>query len=244
MLDRDRLVKEVAAYKKDSRKHFDEAVAALIALAWAGRKPDFAYSADEALWGKALALCIALSDKCAESARKRLVSAISDTFDRLNEELIWNEAYDAETQESLDMAGSHLLDLLAIWIGVAATNGWTQGYTRVMVSRYLTNPFLCPEWKSIPLSALAWGRGYARDVAEQIALIGQDAIIGGAMYAEWVDAAEKGATYYIRHRGSGYDCPECDSLCGFPIPIEQPFEFLHARCMCWPEYFYEPLPTL
>ena len=245
MLDRELLVNEVAAYKKDSKKHFDEAVAALLALAWPKRRQGFSFleGDDDTIEG-AMDICIALSDKCADSAKKRLLATISDALEGIDGEAAWDEVFGEDEQERYDMAASHLLDLLAVWIGVAVANKWTEGYTRVMISRYLANPYLCPEWKNIPRSALAWGRGYAKDVSEQIALLGQDLILGGARFAEWSDAVAMGATYYIRRRGSGYDCPECDALCGYPIPIDEPFEFLHARCMCWAEYHYEPIPTI
>jgi len=230
MLNQSHLIDTVAAYKKDSRKHFNEAVAALLALAWPYRKEGFVFDPSFALYDDALVLCMELSDKCEESARKRLQQAI--------ESLEWDGEIpeDAEALESLDMAGTHLLDLLGVWIGVAAVNGWTESYTRVMVSRYLSNPFLCPEWRNIPLSTLAWGRGYARDIAEQLAIIGQGIIISGARYAEQQDEAASGATYYIRRRGSYYDCAVCDDLAGKPIPIGVPFEIPHPRCCCFPEY--------
>ena len=101
---------------------------------------------------------------------------------------------------------------------------------------------LCPEWKEIPLDTLAWGKGYARNILEQLTLIGQGLIIGGGRYAEWVDEQAKGATYYIRRRGSNYDCDVCEGLANKPIPIEVPFEYSHARCMCYPEFHYEPMP--
>lgn len=240
MLNQSDLIDAVAAYKKDSEKHFWDAVTALLALAWPYRKKDFAFDESFALYDEAIVECINLSDKCSESARRRLYGIIEDSLDYADEEAAWDVA-ESDSIESFDMAGTHLMDLLGVWIGIAAANKWTQGYTRVMISRYIHNPFLCPEWKDIPLDALAWGRGYAKDVAEQLAVIGQGIIIGGARYAEWTDAQAKGATYYIRRRGSTYDCDICDELAGFPIPIEEPFEIPHPRCVCRPEYHYEPI---
>ena len=73
-------------------------------------------------------------------------------------------------------------------------------------------------------------------------VIGQNLIIDGARAHEWRKEMAGGATYYVRRRGSNYDCPDCDSLCGYPIPIDVPFERLHSRCVCWAEYHYDEMP--
>ena len=236
MLNQATLIDEVAAYKKDSKRHFDKAVLDLLALAWPHRKEGFTFDPSFALYDDALSICVVLSNRCAESARARLLRTI-ESLEWDGDP--WDEVYDQDEESRFDMAGTHLLDLLSIWISVAAVNGWTQGYTRVMVSRYLTNPFLCPEWSTIPLDALKWGRGYAKDIAEQLAIIGQGLIVSGARLAEQEDERERGATYYVRHRGSNYDCPDCDDLSERPIPIDVPFVTTHPRCVCWPEYFYD-----
>jgi len=239
MVSQDILIDEAAAYKKESRSHFDEALALLLALAWERRDGNFDFRADTDTWDEAMRICINLSDKCEGSALKHLRTALADLADEAD---AWMDVNERENLESFDMAGVHLLDLLAVWIGVAAVNGWTQGYTRVMITRYIHNPYLCPAWRDIPQSALAWGRGYAKDIPEQLALIGQGIIIGGARYVEWERELGKGATYYIRRRGSNYDCPVCESLANIPIPIDEPFVPSHPRCVCRPEYHYEPMP--
>jgi hypothetical protein len=144
----------------------------------------------------------------------------------------------------MDMAGSHLKSLLEIWIALAVANGIPKGELSVLISRYLNNPFASPMWNGLPKDILAWGRGYDRNIVDQLAVIGQNAIVSSARYSEWLNERNKGAQYYIRHRGSWFDCPDCDSLCEYPIPIETPFVWLHSRCMCWPEYFYEPMPNV
>ena len=239
MLNQESITSQAAAYKKDAKKRFDAALVALLALAWEWKDlvgDKFSFDADQELYNEALRICRELSDGCADDAHDRLFALVEDSM--VYDDGDWDED---EIVERLDMAGIHLLELLAVWVGVAIVNDWSQGYLRVMISRYLSNPFLCPEWKNLPLDVISWGRGYSRDIFGQITIIGQDAIIGGGRRIEWDDAVAKGATYYIRHRGSTYDCPDCDSLCGYPIPITEPFEWLHSRCCCWAEYFFEPL---
>lgn len=239
MLNQSDLIQTVAAYKEDSKDHFWEAVAALLALAWPYRKEGFKFDNTFPLYDHALVVCIDMSDACISSAKDRLSEAVED-IDWDGDP--WQEAFSVETEERFDMSGTHLLDLLAIWISIAAVNGWTKGYTRVMVSRYLSNPFLCPAWKDVQRDAIAWGRGYARDITEQLAIIGQGIILSGARYAEQEDERAKGAQYYIRRRGSTYDCPDCEEMANIPIPIEVPFVVSHPRCVCFPEYHNEPIP--
>ncbi len=241
MLSQETLIQEAAEYKKDSKGHFDEALVALLALFWPYRTEKFALEDFPAIYADAMDICITLSDKCAESAKKRLLAAIDGQLESVSDEDVWESAFGDEQMQSFDMAGVHLIDLLSVWIGVAVVNGWTQGYTRVMISRYLANPFACPEWKLVPRNAVSWGRGYDRNISEQLWVIGLDIIIYGARHAEQIDETAKGATFYIRRRGSGYNCKVCDEMANIPFPIDVPFEIPHARCCCWPEYHYEPM---
>lgn len=249
MLDNDNLSQKAASFKRPVSRAFDKAVRELVDLAW-----EYAYMGDDFLWGrdpelndKANQICRDLSDSLADKAKAIVRSIIEDSLDYYD----LDESWDREDGENyiplitrFDQQGSFLLELLEIWVALALVEGIGKSELRVMVSRYLNNPFASPLWKGIPSDALKWGRGFQRNILEQMTVIGQNAIISAARYAEWVDAMAKGAGYYIRRRGSGYDCPECDEMCGFPIPIEVPFEFLHSRCMCRPEYHFEEMPNV
>lgn len=237
MLDRDHLAKSAASFKRAAQRDFDKAVKELIALAfkYAKARADFLWDMDPELDAEANRILRNLSDTLAEKAKAIARAEVEDMLDEYD----FEEAWDDETVSRFDQQGSFLKELLEIWIALAFVNGIRQGELRVLVSRYLANPFTSPLWKGIPPGAIAWGRGYSMNILEQLAVIGQNAIIASARTVEWAYAAEKGADYYIRRRGSFYDCPECDSLCGYPIPIGTPFEFLHSRCMCWPEYHFK-----
>lgn len=233
--------RKAASFKRDAQRAFDEAVLALIELVFDKGDPSvrFLWENYPALDAEANAILRNLSDDLAQRAKALAEEAVRDAFDSEDLGEIWDE--DALV-ERFDMAGSHLKELLEIWIALAALNGIGKSELRVLISRYLNNPFASPLWRGLPKDALPWGRGYDKNILEQLAVIGQNAIIGGARFAEWEDARRRGAQYYIRRRGSGYHCPDCDSLCGYPIPIDTPFEFLHSRCMCYAEYLYTPMP--
>lgn len=247
MLDNDNLANKAASFKRTANREFDKAVASLISLAFAHKDmgADFLWDKDPELNDEANRILRDLSDTLAEKAKNIARGVVEDSLDYYD----LDESWDREDGDDfipiltrLDQQGSFLKELLEIWIALAFVNEIGKGELRVLISRYLANPYASPLWRGIPRDALKWGRGYSLNILDQIAVIGQNAIISAARYAEWVDAMAKGAGYYIRRRGSNYDCPDCDSLCDYPIPIETPFEFLHSRCMCRAEYFFEPMP--
>lgn len=244
MLNNELLTEKAASFKKDSRKEFDKAVAALISLAWRYRRfgAEFLWDKDPELNNEANRICRDLSDALTEKAKRIAAEIMESSFTEYDFDDAWDYGDDewyVPVITRFDQQGSFLKELLEIWLALAFVNGISQGELRVMISRYISNPFTSPLWVDLPKDVLAWGRGYPKDIASQLAVIGQNAIIAAVRNAEWQDARADGASYYIRRRGSSYDCPECDDLCGYPIPIEEPFEFLHSRCMCWPEYHYE-----
>ena len=247
MIDNEFLAKRAASFRQQSKKEFDKAVDALIALAfkYKGMGADFLWEKDPELNFEANQILRDLSDSLAEKAKAIARGVVEDSLDYYD----FDEAWDRDGGDgyipiltSFDQQGSFLKELLEIWIALSFVNGIRSGELRVLISRYMSNPFASPLWRGLPADILKWGRGFSKNIADQIAVIGQNAIIAAVRYAEWVDAQAQGAEYYIRRRGSGYDCPECDSLCGYPISIEIPFEFLHSRCMCFPEFYFEPMP--
>ena len=247
MLDNETLTKKVAAFKKESRNDFDKAVAALIALAFLHKDmgADFLWDKDPELDAEANRICRELSDTLTEKAKDLARDAVKELDDYDIEEF-WDVArgeWFVPVTTRFDQQGSFLKELLEIWVAIAFLQGLTQSELRVEISRFLANPFLSPLWRGLPRDILKWGRGYSKNIAEQIAVIGQNAILSAVRLAEWQNAKDNGATYYIRRRGSNYDCPDCDDLCGYPIPIDEPFEFVHSRCMCWAEYHDGEIPT-
>ena len=238
MLNNDTLTKEAAKFKSDAKKRFDIALAALLTLAWKYKfmGGDFSFEADPELYSQALEICRDMSDGCLKDAEAHIRELFEGEVD------IDNESAD-DTIERLDMAGSHFLTLLDLWVAVAFTNDFSKEYTRISIVRYLNNPLASGLFGAWGKDVLKWGRGYSKNIYNQLTVIGQDFIIDASRMQEWRSESSNGATYYVRRRGSSFDCPECDELCGYPIPIDMPFERLHARCCCWPEYYYDEMPT-
>jgi len=249
----ERLVSGAAAFRGDASREFDRAVQALLALVWAKRVPttDFRFADDAELDSEANAVLRGLSDTLVERAKARAEAIIRESLPEYDFGDEWDEDWDAVDDEDgttllwrFDMEGSHLKDLLEIWIALAVAYDISKSELRVQISRYLNNPYSSPLWGRVPKGALSWGRGYSKNILEQITVIGQNAIVGATRRAEQRGERRNGATYYIRRRGSGYDCDVCDDLAGYPIPIEEPFYIPHSRCMCYPEYHNGPIPNV
>ena len=189
----DRLVSEAAAFRRDASREFDRAVKALLDLVWAKRAPtrDFRFTDDAQLDAEANAILRGLSDTLAARAKARAESIIRDSLPEYDFGEDWEEDWDSTDEDDdtqilwrFDMEGSHLRDLLEIWIALAVLNGINKSELRVLISRYLSNPFASPLWSGVPKGALAWGRGYSKNILEQISIIGQNAIVGAARRAE------------------------------------------------------------
>lgn len=231
--------KEAANFKSDARKRFNDALAALLTLAWAYQRygKDFSFEIDPELHSEALRICREMTDGLMGDARKR-VYALIESLDYADDKVAFDRYKDA-ARESMDMAGTHLLQLAEVWLAEAFVRGFTKEYTRICIVRYLSNPSASGLFAAWGKDIWKWGRGYQKNLINQLGIIGQNLILDSVRYAEWVDAQALGYSYYIMHRGSNFDCPVCDDMCEVPISIAIPVSRPHPNCMCWPEYFME-----
>ena len=241
----ERIIEAASAFKTDAKRLFEDAVAALIALAFRYSKfgVNFIWDSDPVLDRECNAILRDLSESLARKAKEKASAIIEEEgWEDWEDEAL--EAAEGEGENGIlwrfDMAGSHLRELLEIWVALAFAEKMTPAYLKILVLRYINNPYASPLWSRLPAGLLKWGRGYQKDLIAQIVLIGQDSIVDAVRRAEWLDAMERGAAYWIWRRGSNYDCPECEENKGRVFPMDVPFDTLHARCMCWPEYHYEP----
>ena len=236
MIKNEKLTIEAAKYKTEAKSRFDNALAALLSLAWEHKSmgDSFSFQADPAMYERALEICRELSEQCMKDA-EAIVRTIFD------EEIEMDSDAADKALESFDMAGSHLLQLLDAWVVVAFSNGYSMAYTSISVVRYMNNPFASGMFGAWGKDVMKWGRGYERNIINQLAVIGQNLVIDVVRLEEWKRESKNGATYYIRRRGSSFDCPTCDEQCGTRIPISVPFVRTHSRCCCWPEYHYEKI---
>ena len=110
---------------------------------------------------------------------------------------------------------------------------------QMVFSGYIDNPFTSPLWQD------AFNAGYLsaaiqhkdtpmereiNNVLKALTEIEQYAINEAFQYGRLLHYGKTGAIGYIIHRGS-YDCPHCDSNCGFLIPLND-IRVPHPRCVC------------
>lgn len=244
-MDNNVLIAQASSVKADSQREFEAAVAALIALAYKYQRlgANFLWDADPVLEREANAILRGLSDNLAAKAKARALALAR------GEGWSWgleswedvNEKADTPLLTRFDQQGSFLRALLEIWVALAFVNGLTQSYLKISVIRYIANPYASPLWKGLPLGLLKRGPGYQRNIIDQLALIAQDGIIDAVRRAEWMDAMDNGALYWVWRRGSNFKCDDCQGNAGRTFPMDIPFDTLHARCMCWPEYHYDQI---
>lgn len=229
-----------------------DAVTRILALAYVYKEfveGEFRFEDFPDLNERVNAILRGLSDKGAEIARQRVRDALAlldgeyedyedivEEVENENEGMLW----------AFDMHSSNLKKLLEGWLTIAFANGWSQADTLAGILSNLDEPQTSPMWrdairaKMIDPNEYRFGRGYQRNIPNAMRVLAVYIITKAFMLSEQRMYANRGAAYYIRRRGSNYDCPECDSLVGYPIPIDEPFVMLHPNCLCIAEYHFPP----
>lgn len=241
MAKRERTISEMAAVRDDVRNRTREAIEAILALVWEYRASDFTFASQPDIDARVNRILQELSDgnlSDAEKRAKRLLEQL-DLEDWEDGSLEYGERkIDGENALwRLDLHASHLKELLEGWLAVAAMYGWSKAKTVQNVWAYLSDPSALKEWRESGRGKPRWGRGYSRNVVSGMTVVSQDLIATVGAYAGYMRAVQSGAAYFIRHRNSGYQCPECDSYCEKKIPISEIIFQTHPRCVCYNEYF-------
>lgn len=228
------------------RKRVSEVITKALRLAenYRGRGDAFAFDLYPELDEKINELLISLSDGLLKDAEKRARNVL-DLFDMvLDEETIIHDAEEGEKGIvwALDMHCSNLKKVIAAWIAVGFANGWDTGKILNNCLVYMSNPDASLYWreavrtKVVDPNEVQFGRGYQRNVIDAVTVTEQGMIYRSFLIAsQWVGELD-GATHYIIHRGSAFDCPLCDDRCGVPIPIDVPYVPTHIRCVCQLEF--------
>lgn len=234
---------QMSLVRGDVSARMRDAIDAILDLCWDYRSPDFSFSDHIALQREVNRILAQLSDGILSDTEKRAVLAIAEEElqDYEDEALEYaeGEINGEDVLFRLDRQGDHLKDLIAGWLVVAAILGLSKGKVKSRFWTFLGNVGASPDWRKAGIKIPKWGRGFQADIERGMTVIGQNVIFNAYQRAQYLDAISKGAVYFIRHRGSSYDCPECDSYCEYPIPISQIVYQTHSRCVCWNEYFNE-----
>lgn len=192
---------------------------------------------------------IALSDDILSDIEARARKAIGYAEEEDDEDAIL--AYirrpigEEDMVQRLDKHCSTLRYFLEGWIAIGIVNNLKEYELTNQILGYIDNPFASPLWQeafnagylsnSIRSGGYSFGKGNQRNVLSALSEIEQYAINEAFQYGRLLHYGKTNAIGYIIHRGSTYDCPHCDSNCGFVIPLNDIRVPQHPRCVCWTE---------
>ena len=238
MTDHEAVIDAMASVKGDVKKRTDEAIAAILLLAWAFRQTGFSFEDYPELDEKVNKLLQALSDGNLADAEKRAKALLEELgledWEEAARKYAAREIDGENAPWRLDLHASHLKELLAGWIAVAAAQKLSLSQTRLLMNTYGGAPWLSKKWRESGLGKIGWGSGYQTDVVSAMTVIGQDLINQTYQYAKVHQMKEQGVTHYRTIRGSTYDCPLCDEMTKKRWPIDEVVLPYHPRCVCIP----------
>ena len=229
-------IDQMSGVKQDVRKRMDEAIAAILALCWDYRSPDFSFSDHIALQREANRILAQMSDGILADSEKRTILALMEAelqdYGEEALEFAEGEINGEDVLFRLDRQGDHIKDLIAGWLAVAAYFGFSKQKTIQNFWIYLGNVGASKEWVSAGLKVPRWGRGFQLDPLSGITLIGQDMINRAFQYARIKSFEVGGAIGYRTIRQSNYFCPLCDDMTKVIWRLDQFVLPYHPRCVC------------
>ena len=238
MTDHDAVIDAMSSVKGDVKARTDKAIATILLIAFAYRREGFSFDDFPELNDEVNRILQALSDGNLEDAEKRAKALLESLGleDWADESLEYaeREIGGENALWRLDLHASHLKELLAGWIAVAAVQGLSLQQTRLLISTYGASPYLSKKWRDSGLGKPGWGSGYQTDVVAAMTVVGQDLINRSYQFSKLSQMREQGVTHYRTIRGSYYDCPLCDEMTERIWPIETVVLPYHARCVCIP----------
>lgn len=248
-----RVIEEMAKAKSDVerrlRTHIPEIIRECLAFAYLGKSFTFDV-ADIA--DKVDAELIALSDDILSDIEERARKAIEYAEEEEDEDAILlyirREINGSDIVERLDKHCSTLRYFLEGWIAIGMVNSIKEYELTNQILRYIDNPLASPLWQeafdagylsdSIRSRRYIYGKGNQKNVLSALTEIEQYAVNEAFQYGRLLHYGKTGAIGYIIHRGSTFDCPHCDSNCGFVIPLDDIRVPQHPRCVCHTEPVY------
>lgn len=249
-MEREDFIRTLTGIAPLTKKAVQDAVAEILALVYPYQpfvEGEFRFEDFPDLDEKVNAILRGLSDKGMEIMRQRMRDAIAllggdyESYEDIVTE-IENEG--DGVLWAFDLHSSNLKRLLEGWITVAFAQKIILPNLLPVVVGSMDAPQDAPLWKEgirehlIDPNEYRFGKGYQRNIPNAMKVLIVYVVTKVFMRSQQRMERLNGAAYYIRRRGSRYDCPECDALCGYPIPIDVPFEPTHPNCVCWAEYHY------
>lgn len=246
----DRVIDEMAKAKDDVerrlRQYIPEIIRECMAFGYLGK--NFTFDVSD-LSDRVNSRLIALSDAILDDIESRAKWAISYAEEEDDEDAILlyikRKIGEEDIVQRLDKHCSTLRYFLEGWIAIGIVNKLQEYELTNNILSYIDNPFASPLWQeafnagyystAIRSRGYSYGKGNQRNVLSALTEIERYAINEAFQYGRLLHYGKTGAIGYIIHRGSSYDCPHCDSNCGFVIPLNDIRLPQHNRCCCWSE---------
>lgn len=246
----DRVIDEMAKAKDDVerrlRQYIPEIIRECMAFGYLGK--NFTFDVSD-LSDRVNSKLIALSDAILDDIESRAKWAISYAEEEDDEDAILlyikRKIGEEDIVQRLDKHCSTLRYFLEGWIAIGMVNKLKEYELTNNILSYIDNPFASPLWQeafnagylstAIRSRGYSYGKGNQRNVLSALTEIERYAINEAFQYGRLLHYGKTGAIGYIIHRGSSYDCPHCDSNCGFVIPLNDIRLPQHNRCCCWSE---------
>lgn len=236
MPEQDPVLREMAAARADVRRRLEAAISAIIQLVWAYRSAPFNWEDHPDLDREVNLILQQLSNGILEDTEARAKAALEEIglaeYEDAALEYAKQEIDGEDTLFRLDMHATHLKDLLAGWLAVAATSKLSSLQTRALIFPYLGNPEGSKLWRDAGLGHLGWGKGYPANVENGLTVIAQDLINRAYQFATLEKYKKTEAIGYRTERRSGYFCPVCDELTKRIWPLDEIVLPAHPRCVC------------
>lgn len=245
-----RVIDEMAKAKDDVerrlRQYIPEIIRECMAFGYLGL--NFTFDVSD-LSDRVNSRLIALSDAILDDIESRAKWAISYAEEEDDEDAILlyikRKIGEEDIVQRLDKHCSTLRYFLEGWIAIGIVNKLKEYELTNNILSYIDNPFASPLWQeafnagyystAIRSRGYSYGKGNQRNVLSALTEIERYAINEAFQYGRLLHYGKTGAIGYIIHRGSSYDCPHCDSNCGFVIPLNDIRLPQHNRCCCWSE---------
>lgn len=248
-----RVIEEMSKAKSDVERRLRTSIPEIIreCMAFAYLGKSFTFDVLD-LADKVDARLIALSDDILSDIEARARKAIEYAEEEDDEDVILayirRDINGSDIVERIDKHCSTLRYFLEGWIAIGMVNGIKEYELTNQILTYIDNPLVAPLWQeafdagyladSIRSRRYIYGKGNQKNVLTALTEIEQYAINEAFQYGRLLHYGKNGAIGYIIHRGSTFDCPYCDSNCGFLIPLDDIRLPQHPRCCCWSEPIY------
>lgn len=230
--------------ERQLRIYIPEIIRECASFAYLGKYFTFDYTAelDDTINARLIALSDAIMEDIEARARKAIEYAEAEEDEDAILFYIRRPIEEQDIVQRLDKHCSTLRHFLEGWIAIGMVNKINEHELTNIILSYIDNPLASPLWQeafnagylsSSIRGGYSFGKGNQKNVLSALSEVERYAINEAFQYGRILGYGKKGAIGYVIHRGSSYDCPHCDSNCGFVIPLNDIRVPQHNRCVCF-----------